>query len=189
MNDALCNMIREAFGCVVIIIHHCGVEATRPRGHTSLTGAADTQIAVKRDAANNILATVEFMKDGPEGAQIISYLEQVTVGTDDDGDAITSCVIRPSDAPAMKAKPKLAPQGALALRILCDAINDEGEVPPANNHSPPNTRTVSEKKWRANFYAGTSLDSGTKQRAFVRASNKLQKSNLIGKWGDHVWLV
>jgi len=91
------DMIREAFGCVVIIIHHCGVEATRPRGHTSLTGAADAQIAVKRDAANNILATVEFMKDGPDGAQIISYLEQVAVGTDDDGDAITSNLRNPDE--------------------------------------------------------------------------------------------
>ena len=145
-----------------------------------------------RDTSGNIVAEVEFMKDGPEGAQILSYLERVTVGADDDGDDITSCVVRPSDAPAMKAKPKLAPQAALALRILCDTINDEGEIPPASSHIPPNKRTITEEKWRANFYAGTSLDDstpGTRQKAFVRASNKLQKLNLIGKWGDHIWLV
>jgi hypothetical protein len=51
------DMIREAFNCVVIVIHHCGVEGARPRGHTSLTGAADAQIAVKRDDAGNIVAT------------------------------------------------------------------------------------------------------------------------------------
>jgi len=43
------DAIREAFNCAVIIIHHCGVEGTRPRGHTSLTGAADAQLACKRD--------------------------------------------------------------------------------------------------------------------------------------------
>jgi hypothetical protein len=32
------DAIREAFGCAVIIVHHCGVEGSRPRGHTSLTG-------------------------------------------------------------------------------------------------------------------------------------------------------
>ena len=41
--------IRDAFGCVVIIVHHCGYEGTRPRGHTSLPGAVDAQIAVVRE--------------------------------------------------------------------------------------------------------------------------------------------
>src|SRR5262249_55468616 len=35
------DAIRDAFGCAVVIVHHCGIEGTRPRGHTSLTGAAD----------------------------------------------------------------------------------------------------------------------------------------------------
>lgn len=186
------DMIREEFDCVVIIVHHCGVEGGRPRGHTSLTGAADAQIAVKRDNSDNIVATVEFMKDGPAGLQIVSYLEQVTIGADDDGDAITSCVIRPSNAPAIKAQTKVKGQAALALRILCEAINDVGEIPPADSHIPQNTRTISEKEWRARFHAGMSPDEstpGSRQRAFVRASNILQKSNCIGKWGDHIWLV
>jgi AAA domain len=28
--------IRDAFKCVVIVVHHCGLDETRPRGHTSL---------------------------------------------------------------------------------------------------------------------------------------------------------
>src|SRR5262249_917942 len=64
------DAIRDAFGCIVIVVHHCGIDGTRPRGHTSLTGAADVQIAVKRDAEDNVVATVEYMKDGPEGAEI-----------------------------------------------------------------------------------------------------------------------
>ena len=43
------DALREAFGCAVLIVHHCGVDGTRPRGHTSLTGAVDAQLAVKRD--------------------------------------------------------------------------------------------------------------------------------------------
>jgi RecA-family ATPase len=45
------DAVREAFGCAVLIVHHCGVVDNRPRGHTSLTGAADAQIAVRRDEA------------------------------------------------------------------------------------------------------------------------------------------
>jgi hypothetical protein len=148
------DMIREAFNCVVIVIHHCGIEGARPRGHTSLTGAADAQIAVKRDAADNIVATVEFMKDGPQGDEIVSRLEQVMVGTDDDGDAITSCIIRPADASSSKAKTKVTGPVSIALRILQDSIVEEGEVPHSNTHIPPNTRTIAEKTWRANCYAG-----------------------------------
>ena len=57
--------IRDAFGCVVIIVHHCGLDETRPRGHTSLPGAVDAQIAVVREG-NTVTVTVEHMRDGPE---------------------------------------------------------------------------------------------------------------------------
>jgi hypothetical protein len=58
------DAIRDVFNCAVVIVHHCGHEGTRPRGHSSLMGALDVQIGVSRDAANNILATVESMKAG-----------------------------------------------------------------------------------------------------------------------------
>jgi AAA domain len=55
------DAIREAFDCSVLVVHHCGINDSRPRGHTSLTGAADAQLSVKRDYAGNILVTVEFI--------------------------------------------------------------------------------------------------------------------------------
>jgi RecA-family ATPase len=52
------DAIREAFDCAVVIVHHCGIDGSRPRGHTCLTCSADAQLAVKRDAAGNVLVTV-----------------------------------------------------------------------------------------------------------------------------------
>ena len=133
------DAIQDAFGCVLIIIHHCGHEGTRPRGHSSLMGALDVQVAVKRDAADNIIATVELMKDGPQGAEFISRLEVVEVGTDDDGDPITSCVIVPVDglAPSLKDKAVTLTKGAkIALDALHEAVGDYGAIPPASNHIP-----------------------------------------------------
>ena len=43
---AACDAIRDAFDCVVPLVHHCGHDATRPRGHSSLGGAHDAMIAV-----------------------------------------------------------------------------------------------------------------------------------------------
>jgi RecA-family ATPase len=87
------DAIREAFNCFVGIVHHCGIDGSRPRGHTSLTGAVDVQIAVKRDTSDRVIVTVEYMKDGPEGETLASLLETVEVGLDDEGDAITSCIV------------------------------------------------------------------------------------------------
>lgn len=184
------DLIRETFNCVVIIIHHCGVDGRRPRGHTSLTGAADAQIAVKRDTADNVMATVEFMKDGPIGAEIVSSLEQINVGTDTDGDAITSCVIRPTEASV--AKVKVTGAAALALSVLRDTIVKVGEIHSGHSHIPPNIRATLDKTWRANYYARLSTDatkSSARQKAFVRASNTLLRQNVIGKWEDLVWIV
>jgi hypothetical protein len=91
------DAIREAFKCAVIIVHHCGVDGTRPRGHTSLTGAVDAQLAVKRDLSGTIEVKVEWMKDGPEGDLIASRLETLDVGIDEDGEAIASCFITPTE--------------------------------------------------------------------------------------------
>jgi AAA domain len=59
------DTVRDAFGCAVVIVHHCGVAKGRPRGHTSLAGADDAQIAVVKAASGLATATVEHMKDGP----------------------------------------------------------------------------------------------------------------------------
>ena len=81
------DAIRDAFECSVTIIHHCGHDASRPRGHTSLFGAVDCLISVKRDAGNNIVTTVQHMKDGETAEPMVDRLESVEVGTDEDGDA------------------------------------------------------------------------------------------------------
>jgi hypothetical protein len=98
------DAIREAFECAVIVVHHCGINGDRPRGHTSLTGAVDAQLAVKRDAARNVIVTVELVKDSAEGDILASKLDEVEVGLDEDGDVIASCVIVPTEAAAAEQK-------------------------------------------------------------------------------------
>src|SRR5262245_14711495 len=116
------DAVRDAFGCAVAIVHHCGVDDSRPRGHTSLTGAADAQLAVKRDAANNIVVEVEWMKDGLEGDVIVSRLDPVEVGADIDGDPITSCVIIPVENQPTQTtgEPRLTKNQQTMFSILHD---------------------------------------------------------------------
>src|SRR5262249_9238232 len=81
--------IRDAFKCVVVIVHHCGLDDTRPRGHTSLPGAVDAQLAVVRDG-NHVTVEVEMMRDGPEETIVTSVVEPVDVGQDSVGKTLTS---------------------------------------------------------------------------------------------------
>jgi AAA domain len=184
------DAIGAAFECAVPIVHHCGVEGTRPRGHTSLTGAADAQLSVKRDAANNVIITVEWMKDGPEGQVIASTLEVETVGIDEDGEPITSCVVVPATAqPAGKTVP---PSARLALELLHQATAEEGELGRTNGRCPAGTKTVPISLWKNYFFdrSGTYSDNPeSKGRAFNRAVDKLQQRQLIGVHKDRVWIA
>jgi hypothetical protein len=186
------DVIRDTFNCLVIMVHHCGHEGTRPRGHSSLLGALDVELAVKRDAANNNIATVELMKDGPEGEEWVSRLAVVEVGIDDDGDEITSCVIVPAEGVSpSKGKPaKLTPGAKIALRALHEALDEMGNIPPASNHIPAGVKTVTIDQWRTYaFRRGLCKSDETKaqNQAFKRASELLIAPNIVGIWEPYAW--
>ena len=83
------DVIREVYSCTVAIIHHCGISGNRPRGHTSLTGAADAQLAVNRDGDTGVIKVkVEWLKDGPEGDEIAASSNR-SAGGRRYGDAIS----------------------------------------------------------------------------------------------------
>jgi hypothetical protein len=116
---AAAGKIEEAFSCLVVVVHHCGVDATRPRGHTSLTGAVEVQLAVKKSEGGIVTVTMERAKDLEEGAEIYSRLESEVVGVDPDGDEITSLVVVPTEAtPIVSGGPKLTKNQQTMYGIL-----------------------------------------------------------------------
>ena len=62
---------------------------------------------VKNDA-KQIVTTVARMKDGAEDDCLVSALEPVDLGDDEDGDEITSCVIVPVEGEIGRATTKEA---------------------------------------------------------------------------------
>jgi hypothetical protein len=187
------DQLAGELGCAVILVHHCGIDATRPRGHTSLTGSVESQLAVKRGEAGEVVVVVEYAKDFAEGIEVYSRLEPVTVGVDPDGDDITTFVVLPAAVPAQSSKRKpVKGAKAVALELLHKAIDEAGSAPPASSHIPPNTRTISIETWRLYADQGSITESDkpdSKRKAFVRAVRDLQEAKLIGIWGDHAWIV
>jgi hypothetical protein len=188
------DAIRDAFGCVVIIVHHCGVDASRPRGHTSLAGAVDAQLAVKRDAGDNIIVTVERMKDGPEGATLLSKLEAVEVGLDIDGDPMTSCVAVPVEGDTARpttTNRKLSDRQKLALDALADCAVDRGAAPPGSYGLPAGLLAIKVGDWRDELFARSVIDDDAKnpRQDFKRIKEALQARRLIGVRDELVWRV
>ena len=90
--------VRKAFGCLCVIVHHCGYDDTHARGHTSLPAAVDAELSVMRDEGSPIvLVTVKAMRDGPEGMVVRSRALPVPLDPDQNGKPRSSIVIVPDD--------------------------------------------------------------------------------------------
>jgi hypothetical protein len=126
------DAVRLAFNCLVLIVHHCGVVGNRPRGHTSLAGADDAQIAVERDKNGIVIATVEHARDFEAGAVIACKLEPIELGNDTDGDPLSSCIIVPTDAGATD------PSSARSTRSPSTCSSGYSRIA-ASSHPPTST--------------------------------------------------
>ena len=135
------------------------------------------------------------MKDGAEGARFTSALKVVEVGTDDDGQPMTSCVIVPAEGDggaAARSSNRPRPTGAakVALNALREAVDDLGTPAPASNHIPPGIKVVSVDHWRDYAYRrgiSPSDKPRARQAAFQRAVQSLCAAGLVGIWEPHAW--
>jgi hypothetical protein len=96
--------VAQELSCAVVIVHHCGIDASRPRGHTSLSGAVESQLKVERTATGEVIVTVELAKDFAEGTEIVSRLERIELDVDADGDPIASLVVLPAEGSAYRGR-------------------------------------------------------------------------------------
>src|SRR5262245_6271848 len=166
------SAIRDAFGCAVVIVHHCGLDETRPRGHTSLPGAVDAQLAVTREGMC-VTVTVEMMRDGPEDTVVTSKLESIDVGEDEAGKVLTSLVVVPSEAPVHMDRHKWSRSLAVFHKALTDTLASAGEIiREADNNYSPQVRAVGVEHVRTEFYASYLAKGDTEHQ---RQENRRQQ--------------
>jgi hypothetical protein len=92
------DAIREATGSHIMLVHHTGKDTARgARGHSSLRAATDTEIEVGND--NGARAALVTKQRDYQGGETFAFgLKSVTLGHDQDGDEVTSCVVETVDA-------------------------------------------------------------------------------------------
>ncbi len=186
------DAIRNAFDCLVVLIHHCGHEGTRPRGHSSLMGALDVQIAVRRDGDGNIAAELELAKDSDVGTKFVSRLKPVPIFTDEDGDPVTACVVEPVEGKAADGA-KTWPKSLIVFkRALEEALLSVGQTM-RPRPDMPEVRAVDQEAVRAEFKRlyipesedgkakdGSERATVAKNKAFLRHARSAHSRGLIG---------
>ena len=185
--------IRDAFGCVVIIIHHCGWDETRPRGHSSLPGAVDTQIAVVRN--NDVMtATVEFMRDGPEDVQETSTTKTVPVGEDHNGKILSSLVLVPGGEPVVDGNGRkrnghgLTDNESIALKHLMKMSVKEPVPIPEGYGQIAGLQGTSLVQWQSRVTRSIWRNITDKSNSeMVKLQRGLQRKDLIDTDGEVVW--
>jgi hypothetical protein len=177
--------IREQFDCLVAIVHHCGHDESRPRGHSAMMGAIDCQIKIDRpERGASVASEVELMRDGPEGKIVRSLIKQVEVHTMPNGKILTSPVLIPDEAAsrASRLPEKMRNSRSLALtRALDEMMNQHGVIYQPDSGMIPTT-AVDQEKVRNRFYELYNDGKGsmdTKKHAFSRSIEDGQKARYI----------
>jgi hypothetical protein len=189
---AAAEKVAQELSCAVVIVHHCGIDASRPRGHTSLSGAVESQLKVERiDDSGEVIVTVELAKDFAEGTEVVSRLQRIELGNDADGDPITSLVVLPIEGPIQRraVTRKLSPRQQLALAALDECAISDGTPAPPSLQLPVRTIVVPLTAWREELYRKGVLDRDAKnpREEFRRVRQQLQARNLIAIHDHLVW--
>ena len=119
---AHCKGIHVATHALVILVHHAGKDASKgARGWSGLKAAADAEMEVVTTPAGRLMR-ISKQKDGETGQVWGFELDQVPVDLDEDGDVITSCVVRECAAPAIQqvanASQELGPVGRAVVEVV-----------------------------------------------------------------------
>ena len=151
--------------------------------------AVDTVIEVSKDPTTKIAAVnLNKQRDGATGELLNFALKVIELGTDADGDPITSCVIEATDRKAAKTT---TPKQRRALDALHNVLVDHGQSAPDATHYPTGAQVVAVDLWRQQLFNAGILDQGASNpRAdFKRLKDQLAERGLIGEWNSLMWAV
>lgn len=115
---AHCKRIHAATGALVLLVHHSGKDQAKgARGWSGLKAACDAEVEVTRTPTGRKLSLTKA-KDGVDGLEWGFDLDIVTLGIDEEGDEITSCVVREAEIPKATATRVLGPNEAVVNEVI-----------------------------------------------------------------------
>jgi hypothetical protein len=204
---SLLNLLSRRLSVLVIVVHHYGKSADSGlRGSSALRAGFDTVLAFTgiRDETTGstrsrqcALTKCRYGREGPIGSV---HLEVVEIGTDEDGDPITSCLIHISTDGQAGSKVGRRPGTGKGASALYDAVyevlNGRSAVE-QHVHGRPDgrmVRTAALNLVRPEFekrYATGEADDIKRRQAVHRAWRRVTKGTVefcTGTWAGKEWI-
>jgi hypothetical protein len=200
------NALAAHFKALAIALHHVGLgDDQRLRGHSSLRGALDVQILCERtQGALSTTISLKKMKDEASNRCFTAHLSRIVIGTDSDGDEVSTLVIdriEEGQAKAAIAKPKAVPQQQRMLMDVTVAALEEAGAPfkPFGSKGP-SVHAVADKAIRLRYFARIAEQADTEEdpgklyerqrKAFNRAiADALKANRIMAKERDNSRLI
>lgn len=175
----------------VLVVHHTGhADRTRPQGGNALRRNIDIELRVDRDERDPNLCGVmgggELKSRHDRGIGLISYrLEIVETGSmDDDGDAVTSCVIVPThETPSFAGKNARGLKLSKNQRIVVDALRAFADRTGQDMQNPDGVHVATTE-----FYCECKKAGLLKQRANGVRKSFLERGWLVEVAGGFRWI-
>lgn len=206
---ANCEKIASKLNCLVLIIHHPSKQGEEERGHSSLRGGVVTSISITGSEVKT--AKTVKQKDGPEGEVVRFSLETVVLGTNTRGKDVTTCLVHilegeddlsgPVGNAIDKAKNCLTGHAKTALRVLEDMLARSAVPVPIEIPAMAIDRAKVQRVIRSGQAAhtlATELQAlvkadpdkvkDTAERTTRRVLTLLKSKEILGSWGDFVWI-
>jgi len=186
------NLLKAHFKCHVMIIHHTGKDnAKGARGHSSLRAAVDTEIELTK-AGDVRMAQTKKQRDMEGGLKAVFILKIVDLGMDADLEAITSCVVEPTDPLDFKRSVQVRGVNQVVLQALDDALKQHGRVIRDFENYPANRKCVEIALWREEAIKRgieQNKTENTAKRGFSRSRQDLQQMDITREFEEFVWKV
>ncbi|QDM32175.1 AAA family ATPase [Tardiphaga sp. vice352] len=189
-NFVAANLKRVHEHCALHIagIGHSGKDESRgERGSNARQGDVDLQVQITGSAIKT--ATVIKANDQPDGALTSFGMDTIALGTDEDGDPVTTGILSARAFAGPQSTKPISPRLVLALDALSRAIEAHGTVAPAV--AGMGNKAVAVDHWREELFRAGVLDkAAANPRAdFKRIKDPLTVANRIEEQDGLVWLV
>lgn len=172
-------------GVLVLIVAHTGKDEGRGlRGWSGLLANADGLVMLESPEGETRIGSVVKVKDGKSGDRFAFALREVQLGSDDDGDPVTTCVVEPADAPErQKSGRPPTKAGATAEKILTafDRVWHRHKVKVEAPGAPSGASGVLVSELRQEAYR---VGVGPSEPDYRECGTEAERTKMRRKWQD-----
>ena len=181
-------------GAHVSMVHHSGKDQTRgARGHSLLRAAVSTEIELtKMDGVS--FATATKQRDQEPAEPFAFVLDSVELGRDQDGDAVTTAVVKAaSEEDAKEARQKKRPGGKNQITIwnaYKQLRSDKvGKANPGGTGWPEPGKFWCVEADQLRDFARGQMNTANSRTAYDKALDALLISGLMAMNENHIWIT